>query len=183
MSSLPCYTYLITMPSKFQWHNHDDAWYDIDQLKHPDSWGAKDLMNTFCDIYSISSFDYLIDKNKEISLLILKYGYKIKYEMTVNVDDKLVNLKTIIKTNAKGLHLETILNYVYSLLGSNEKGFSGWRKDANVTHKGWQNLDPEDLVPCDHSQVERLNIMNDKDGSIVQICECKLCKDVFKRPI
>lgn len=186
MSKIKEYKILTTMPSIFNWYQLDWGHYDVDMFNNPDGENEKHLLSGLWGFYGKSRFG---EKDRYIVLpkvknLIDSYGYKVTHDYQWTIDEEFVSLTFTLFTDALGIHLETIMDSVYSEYRNIGEGYSEWIREAKIKCHGWQNVNPEIFLPvCEHKKKTRLQIMNDKDGSIVEVLECNKCKELSKRTL
>lgn len=177
------YTYLITMPTKFNWYMIDWGSFDVDLYNNPDGDNEKQLLSAFYSFYGPAWGDKIrFSDIPKIATLMQKYNYTIEHRYNFSVLPDEVNMKLEIKTEAMGQHLETFLDEVLNEYFYSESGCSEWITEAKIKKHGWQDFNVKSIIKCTHSY-ERLQIMNDKDGSIVEVLECSKCKELSKRII
>lgn len=122
-----------------------------------------------------------------IKRLIELYNYKlvegVSDRLYIKKEMSTVCLEIIIETDALGKHLEYILEAIDSDLEYGEREFSTWVNGVQVKREKWQKIDHNKLIDCEHIKSKRLEIIKDKDGSLVEVRECSKCKQLFKRHI
>lgn len=184
MSKLKTYEYLVTMPAKFNWYMIGWKCYDVDLYNNPDGENEHHLLQSFYTFFGKDAFSDSIRFTRitKIAEVLEKYNYKLDHDYDFSITKDTVSMKLVIKTNAVRQHLEIILDeilneYFHSLVGCDE-----WVREAKIKKHGWQNLDFGVLETCEHNY-NRLQIMNDKNGSIVEVLECTKCKELAKREV
>lgn len=181
------YEYLITMPSKFYFN---DPWeidsYPIDHICNPDGDREVHMQNVFWGFYGDKGWGNESSRYTRISKineLINSYGYSLNHIRENGITNEYVFIRLKVSTTALGNHLKIILDAIESDFIKMEEGCKTFIRGAKMVRHGWQNLNAVDLEDCKHIRSRLIQIMNDKDGSIVQVCCCSKCKDVFKRPV
>lgn len=180
------YVYLVTMPAK---HYYDDGYehYEYDVVNNPDGIDEKSVLKTFRNFYG--SLGWGAEPTRYISKpaikdLVESFGYKLTHTRELGINTEHVFMKLTIKTNALGSHLLTILDCVKNdVVSQTSGGFDGHVMAAGYNLCGWQNFNPVDIVDCAHTRSTRCMITTDKDGTIVEVRECRKCKKLFKRPV
>ena len=189
MSKINKYTYLVTMPARFTYSDGHTDPYDVDFISNPTGADEEDILNCFTSIYGQGMYSQSgrFKRLNRIKRLIVVYNYKliegVSDRLYTKKENNTVCLEIIIKTDALGSHLACILEDIDSDLEYGEREFSTWVRGAMVKRQKWQKIDANKLVDCDHTKSKRLEIMKDKDGSIVEVRECSKCKQLFKRHI
>ena len=179
------FRYVVRMPSVFVFDDPNGISVGVNHNKNPNGFWEKTLRERLYYNTCRSSTPETRFKRPEtkVGILCNQYGYKIThhYETFENVD--YVGVIVNIKTDAKGSHLDTILNHVANVIKSGSNGCSMWLKAANISYVGYDKIDPDLLADCEHKDAEFINVLNDTDGSIVSIHKCKKCNSIFKKAV
>lgn len=179
------YVYLVTMPAKHYYDGYESYEYDV--VNNPDGIYEKSVLNTFRNFYGdlgwgAESARYI--SKPAIKDLLESFGYKLQHTRELGINTEHVFMKLTIKTNALGSHLLTILDCIKNdVVSQTSDGFAVHVRAAGYELCGWQNFNPVDIVDCDHTRSTRCMITTDKDGTIVEVRECRKCKKLFKRPV
>lgn len=184
MSNLKTYEYLVTMPAKFNWYMIDWGCFNVDLYNNPEGEHEKQLLQGFYSFFGKVPFSdsTRFTNNERIANILEKYNYKLKHDYDFSITKDMLSMKLVIKTNAIRQHLEQILDEILNIYFYPLDGCGEWIKEAKIKKCGWQNLDFSALELCEHNYT-RLQIMNDKNGSIVEVLECTKCKELAKREV
>ena len=186
MNKATKYTYLITMPAKFTYYDSCTDPYDVDFISNPKGKGEQDTLDCFSNIYGQYWNEGRFKRIKAVKKLVDLYNYKLiegDSRIYLKKESNTICLELIIETDALGTHLATILEAIDLEIEEGEKEFGMWVGGVGVRRHRWQHIKQENLVSCEHPRSKRLEIMKDKDGTIVEVRECSKCKKLFKLAI
>lgn len=184
MSKLNTYTHITAMPNKFDYYEIDWGTFPVDLHNNPDGVYEKKLVQALWSFYGPFGWNdsTRFSSKPEIERLIDRFGYSLSHDYNLESDENETRLVFTLKTEALGEHLDIILNTVLDELYREASYCREWVNEARMKPRGWQNFDAKRVQRCKH-KFERLQIMNDRDGSIVEVLECNKCKELKKRVI
>lgn len=189
MSKINKYIYLITMPARFTYSDSCTDAYDVDFINNPTGTDEEAILGCFEGVYGQGMYNQSgrFKRLNGIKRLIELYNYKlvegVSDRLYIKKEMSTVCLEITIETDALGKHLEYILEAIDSDLEYGEREFSTWVNGVQAQREKWQKIDHNKLIDCEHIKSKRLEIMKDKDGSIIEVRECSKCKQLFKRHI
>lgn len=122
-------------------------------------------------------------KYNDVSELIKDFDYALFQNLEKGQDDENFFVEQSFYTSAKGIHFEIILNALRKRVGSLVSADIQKSATAFKFYTSW-DFDQKSLEEyCYHEKLETLSVMNDKDGTIVQILKCLDCGEILKKPV